>query len=71
MSFFESRARLFNKLENIKVLKSNITGLCEVEILKITWGLFTQKEMDATKKLLFVFLHWKPLRSPEPSFASA
>ena len=31
-------------------MKRNITGLGEVEILKITYGLFTGKETDGTKK---------------------
>ena len=31
------------------MLKRNITGLCEVEILKLSKGLFTRKESDGTK----------------------
>ena len=50
MKILESRAKLFYNLKNIKILKRNITGLREVEIMKTTLGLFTRKETDGTKK---------------------
>ena len=45
MKILESRAKSI-----YKILKRNITGLPEVEILKKTKGLFTRKGTDATKK---------------------
>ena len=49
VKIFESRAKSFYKLTSIKILKRNITGLREVEILKVTYALFTIKELDGTE----------------------
>ena len=53
VKILESRAKSFYKLKNIKLLKRNITGLCEVENLKITYREFSQEKKnktDETKK---------------------
>ena len=50
VKILESCAKSFYKFQNIIFLKGNITGLRDVEILKITWGLFTGKETDGTKQ---------------------
>ena len=70
MKILESREEPFYKLKTINILKRYITGLREVEILKITYGLFARKETDGTKKMiLFGFLRSKRLHRPVPSFA--
>ena len=68
MKILESREEPFYKLKTINTLKRYITGLREVEILKITYGLFTRKETDGTKKMiLFGFLLAKAPDREKPS----
>ena len=50
LKILESRARSIYKLKNIKILKRNITGLREVEILKKHRDYSQKKETDGTKK---------------------
>ena len=60
MKILESRAKLFYNLKTIKILKRNITGLRQVEIMKITMGFFTRKETDGTKNGFVPFLAFEP-----------
>ena len=56
MKILESLAKSFYKLKNIKILKLNITGLREVETMKITLGLFTKKKQTERKNGTVRFL---------------
>ena len=58
MKILESRAKSIYKLRTIKILKRNITGLLEVEILKTTYKDFSQetKQTDGKNKDFVRFL---------------
>ena len=51
VKILESRAKSIYKLKNIKLLKRNITGLREVEILKKHWDFSQEKKQTERKKL--------------------
>ena len=64
----ESPAKSFYNPQNIKILKCNITGQHEFEILTRTFGLFTGKETDVTKKKKLILcggLHIPDTQLPE------
>ena len=56
VKILESRAKSIYKLKNIKILKRNITGLREVEILKKHRNFSQEKKLTERKNDLVRFL---------------